>query len=765
MKNFYKLIFVLGFVSWLTKAYAFDQFVIKNIRINGLQRIEVGTVFSYLPVKIGDTLDNDSADEIIKKLYNTGFFKDIRLEEQGGTLIIDLQERPVISELTITGDHEFDHDALVKSLKDNGLADGKIFDQSIIDQAVLSLKSEYYNRGLYSVVITPKVVALVRNRVTVNINIEEGTPAKISEIEFLGAKNFSQSKLEHQIFLTTGNWLSWWYKDNQYSSDKLSGDLETIRNFYLNQGYINFKINSVQVQLSANKKSVYITVNLVEGNQYSIKSIKIAGDSKNVPMSELQKLLTIKPGSIVDQGAINKVSDNIKNKLGKYGYAFAAVNPVPDIDNENKTVAYTFFIDIGKKIYVRKINISGNDKTRDIVIRRELRQTEDALYNSDDIQRSKDRLNLLGYFKNTDVSTTPVPGTNDEVDMNVKVEENNTGSINFGVGYAQGQGLLLNGSISQTNLFGSGKSASINASTSLLNQSIGLSFTDPYALPNGTSLGYDVYDNGYSPNSAGISPYSTQTIGGRVRTGVPVSEFDKINFSLGFENNQISTYGNNVPLRFVQFTNTYGNSVNAVPFSVGWVRNTTDSTLWPTTGALFNQTADMTLPGVGAQYYRLTSQDTWFFPMSTTFTWKTNLQFGLIDAYGSSDMVPFYQNYYMGGINSVRGYYIGSMGPKDTDGSSLGGTREVIFSNELLFPMPGIKEAKSVRLSVFLDSGSLWGGNSFDLTPQQSLRASYGVGLTWISPLGPIKLSYAWPLLNQPNDNLEPFQFMLGTSF
>lgn len=763
MRNIYKYIIIL--LILISKSYAINQFVIKNIRVNGLQRIEVGTVFSYLPVKVGDTLDNEKADEIVKKLYTTGFFKDIRLEEQGGTLIIDLQERPVISALTITGDKEFDHDLLVKSLKDNGLADGRIFDQSVIDQAVMSLKSEYYNRGLYSVSITPKVVALARNRVTVNININEGPPAKIAAIEFVGAKNFSQSKLENQIFLTTGNWLSWWYKDNQYSSDKLSGDLETIRNFYLNQGYINFKINSVQVQLSPDKKSVYITVNLVEGDQYRIKDVKLAGDSRNVPRSQLQELLVIKPHSIVDQGEINKVSEALKNKLGTYGYAFAAVNPIPDINDETKTVAYTFFIDTGKKIYVRKINISGNDKTRDIVVRRELRQNEDSLYDSDQIQRSKDRLNLLGYFKNTDVSTAPVPGTNDEVDMNVKVEENNTGSINFGVGYAQGQGVLLNGSVSQSNLFGSGKSASINASTSLLNQSIGVSFTDPYALANGTSLGYDIYDNGYFPNQSDISPYSTQTLGGRVRTGVPVSEFDKINFSFGFENQQIATYGNNVPLRFVQFINTYGNSVNALPFSVSWVRNTTDSTLWPTTGALFNQVGDMSLPGVGAQYYRFTSQDTWFFPISTNFTWKTNAQVGFINPYGSSSAVPFYQNYYMGGINSVRGYYIGSLGPKDTDGTYLGGTRSVIFSNELLFPMPGIKEAKTVRLSLFLDSGSLWGGNNFDLTPGQSLRASYGVGLNWISPLGPIKLSYAFPLFNQPNDNLEPFQFILGSSF
>lgn len=752
-------------VMMVTRAYAINAFVVKHIRVDGLQRIEIGTVFNYLPVKVGDTLDDNTADEIIQRLYSTGFFKDIRVEEQGNTLIVEVLERPILSDLTITGDHAFDHDQLVKSLKENGLVEGKIFERSVLDQAVLSLKSEYYNRGLYSVSITPKVVELERNRVTVNISIDEGEPAKIVDIDFVGANAFSQSKLLRQIFLSTGNWLSWWFKDNQYSSDKLSGDLETVRSFYLNQGYINFKINSVQVQLSPNKKSVYITVNIVEGAQYRVKTVKLAGENKNVPLSDLQTLLTIKPGAIVDQGAINKVADSIKTKIGEYGYAFASVNPVPDVNESTKTVAYTFFMDTGKRVYVRKINISGNDKTRDVVVRRELRQSEASLYNAAEIQRSKERLNLTGYFKNTDISTTPVPGSNDQVDMNVKVDENNTGSVNFGVGYAQGQGILLNGSLSQTNLFGSGKSASLNASTSALNKSIGLSFNDPYFLTNGTNLGYDIYDTLYSPNAANISPYSTQTVGAKIKTGVPVSEYDKINFGLGFENNQIDLYGNNVPLRFIQFTEQYGNSVNAVPFSVGWVRNTTDSSLWPTTGASYNEVADMTLPAVGAQYYRATSRNTWFFPVSDNFTWKTYAEAGLIDPYGQADLVPFYQNYLQGGINSVRGYYIGSLGPKDTDGSSLGGTREVIFTNELLFPMPGIKQAHTVRLGVFYDLGAVWGGNNFNLSPEQALRASYGPSLAWISPLGPISVTYAFPMFSQSTDNLQPFQFQLGSSF
>lgn len=761
-----KLIIAIGsMLIFIGHAYAFTPFVVKNIRVTGLQRIEAGTVFSYLPVKVGESVTQDTVDKIITKLYQTGFFKDVRVEEQDNVLIIDIVERAIISGLSITGDKAFDHDLLIKSLKENGLAEGKIFDQSVIDEAILGLRSEYYNRGMYLVKITPTIVPLKRNRVSVSIKIVEGDPAKIASILFVGNKVFSNKTLSDEMYLNTGNWLSWWHKDNEYSSNKLSADMEKIRSYYLDRGYINFKINFMQVQLTPDKKFVYITINIVEGSKYTVKGVKLAGDSKNVPLSELEPLILLKPGKVVDQSLINKTVEDLKTKLGHYGYAFANVNPVPEVDEKEKTVSFTFFMDTGKKIYVRQINITGNNKTRDVVIRRELRQPENALYDSSAIKRSKDRINVLGYFKSADITPVPVPEIGDDVDLNVKVEETNTGSINFGVGYAQGQGVLLNGSISQSNLFGSGKLASLSASTSQLNQSLSLSFTDPYYKPNGTSLGYDIYDNGYSPDQAGISPYSTQTIGGRVRLGIPVSEFDKINFSTGFENNQINLSSTNVPLRFVQFTNQYGSLVNDIPVSVGWVRNTTDSTLWPTTGALYNQTFDATMPYVGAQYYRFTSDNTWFKPIgSSDYVWRSNAKFGTINPYNGST-VPFYQNYFLGGINSIRGYYIGTIGPRDTDGSSLGGTNEVVWTNDILFPMPGIKDQHLVRLGVFYDMGSLWGGNSFGLTPEQSFRASYGVGLTWISPLGPIKLTYALPMFNQPNDDLQPFQFQLGTSF
>lgn len=766
MKNIKKFLFYLGILIMSIKAYAFTPFVIKNIRVTGLQRIEIGTIYSYLPVKVGDTLTEAQTDEIIKKLYGTGFFKDVRLEEDDGALIINVIERPVIAELSITGDHAFDHDKLVKALNDNGLMSGRIFDQSVLDEAILSLKSEYYNRGLYSVIVNSQVIPLKRNRVAVNIAVSEGISAKISSIQFVGNSSFSSSKLQSLMFLTTGNIFSFWYKDNQYSNDKLSADADNIKAFYMNQGYINFKISSIQVQLSPDKKSVFITININEGSQYHLKDIKLGGSTKSVPKEDLEKLVTLRSGEIVNQEKLNKDIDNMKTELGNYGYAFATINPIADVDEKSKTVSYTLFVDTGNKVYIRNINISGNDRTRDIVVRRELRQNEGGLYNSKKIKRSKDRINLLGYFEDVDVSTQPVDGANNnQVDMQVKVKEKNTGSISGSVGYAQGQGLLLSAGLSQSNLFGSGKALSLNASTSSISNAASLSFTDPYFRPNGTSLGYDLYYNQYLPyNLINGSPYSTQTLGFKARTSVPVSELDKINFGVGVEAVQVDLIGNNVPLRFVNFNQQYGSRIYDFPISVGWVRNTTDSMLWPTQGAIFSQTADGTLPITQPQYYRFTSQNTWFLPISENFTWKTSGMFGFINSYGGG-AVPFYQNYYMGGISSLPGYYMNSLGPNDTDGIALGGTREVTLTNDLLFPLPGFKDNHTVRMGAFFDVGSLWGGDSFNVTPMQEFRASYGLSLTWFSPLGPMKISYALPLFNKPNDILEPFQFMLGTSF
>lgn len=756
------LIYLFGLV--IAKLAFANEFTIRHIRVNGLQRIEMGTVYSYLPVKEGDLFTDDIGNSIIHRLYETGFFKDVRIEEQNKDLIIDVNERPIIDGLDINGDSAFDHERLMKSLSGNGLANSLIFDQSTLDAAILSLKMEYYNRGMYAVQIVPKVTELSRNRVNILIDINEGGNAQIAQINFVGNKHYSEGTLRGMMFLSMGNMMSWWYKDNQYSSDKLSGDLETIKSFYLNNGYIDFKINSIQVQLSSNKKKVSINVNMNEGEQYRLGKTVVAGDVKDADLGALQRIVTLRRGQIINQEALVRNADSIKLELGKLGYAFASVTPIPEIVDGN-IVNYTMMVDTGKKVSVRNIIISGNEKTRDIVIRREMRQQEAAIYNEEAIRRSKERLDSLGFFKMTDVSTSPVPGTVDQVDINVKTEENSTGSFNIGAGYAQGQGIILNGGISQNNIFGSGKSVSLNASTSSLTRSVSLSFTDPYFLSNGTSLGYDVYTMSQTPYKTGISPYKTDNNGVKMRTTIPLSEYDRTVMSVGFENNQVTLIGGFIPLRFVQFNEHYGDSVNEVSYSIGWARNTTDNMLWPTRGANYNNTFDVTMPGIGAQYYRVQTAGTWFFPISQDFVWKTKGEASFINAYGSSSLVPFYQNFYEGGINSLRGFYMGSLGPRDTDGSSLGGTRWLGVTNDLLFPMPFVKQDKTTRLNLFADAGTLFGGSGFDLTPEQMFRASYGAGMTWVSPMGPIKLSYAIPLFAQPNDRIEKFQFLFGSSF
>lgn len=759
--------FLLTFlISSLAKfAFAMTPFKVNEIKVKGLQRIEIGTVYNYLPIKIGEEINDDIADDIITNLYKTGFFKDIRLERNNNTLVIIVYERPIISEITITGDHEFDHEKLIDALKNNSLSSGKIFDQSILDQALLLLKSEYYNRGLYSVEIKSTVVSLIRNRVSININITENSHAKIASIMFTGNHAFSRFALLGVMELTSGTLLSWWNHNNQYSSDKLSLDLEKIRSLYFDKGYINSKINSVQVQLSSNKRYIYITINIKEGKQYKIGGISIKGELKDVPKNQIESLITVKNGQIANLVEINKNIDDIKRKLGNYAYANATISVIPDIDEINHLVSYTIFIDIGKKLYVRNINISGNDKTRDTIIRRELRQIERSLYNSSKIERSKERLYLLGAFKNVEITQIPVAGVNNQVDLNLKVEEEKTASIRLGLGYTQGTGISVYGALSENNLFGSGKALAFNANTSLLNQNVTLSFTDPYFLLNGTSLGYDLYYNNYTPNKANISPYATQTLGFITKTGIPVSEYDSITFSAEYANNQISLNALNVPYRFIQFKSVYGGNVNEIPVSVSWKRDTTDNALWPTYGGKFEEKFSISIPGIGPQYYQLVSKNAWYLPLTKNLTYKFNATLGIINPYGNTTFTPYYKNFYAGGITTLPGFYMGSLGPRDTDNSFMGGTREILIENDLLFPMPIIKDSRAVRLGIFFDMGSVWGGGNFNLTPAQMFRASVGIGAGWISPLGVIRFSYAKPLFTQPNDILEPFQFTFGTNF
>jgi len=746
-----------------TAVWAADPFVIKDIRVEGLQRTEAGTVFNYLPVKVGDTFDDEKARQAIKSLFATGFFDDVRVESRDGVVIVAVAERPVITQLNINGASEFSKDQLKKALKDNGFAESMIFDQALLDGAVQELKRQYYSRGKYAVEITPQVTKLERNRVAVTLDINEGITAVIKDIHIVGAKAFSQDDLLDQMSLETGGWFSLITKDNQYSKQKLTGDLEKLKAFYQNQGYLEFNVESTQVSISADKQSVYLTLNITEGKKFTVSDIKLAGDLK-VPEEELRKLILLKPGEVFDNEKVTNSVKALTDRLGNDGYAFANINALPDINRDKQQVAFTFFVDPGRKTYVRRVNITGNTKTRDEVVRRELRQLEGATYDAADVKRSKERIELLGYFEDVTVETPAVPDAPDQVDMNINLKERPTGSISAGVGYVQGEGIQLSGSISQSNIFGSGKYMALSVSNGSVNKDVSISFTDPYFTQDGVSLGYDVYHRVYNPDANNTSAYKTSTNGVDMRFGVPVTEYDRINFSLGPEQTTITTYSTS-PQRYINFVDEFGNINWTLLGKVSWARDTRDSSLWPTRGALISAGIDAGLPGGDLEYYRLSHKEQWFFPLSKTYTLMLNGELGYAAGYGKTSTLPFFQNFYLGGIGSVRGYTNNSIGPQDTNGDFMGGTHKAVFNAEVLFPFPGMKDNKSVRASVFFDSGTLWDQTQPGSTPSSGLRYSTGVAVTWLSPLGPMKFSYADPLRKESSDSIERFQFQLGTVF
>ena len=752
--------------------WAAAPFVVKDIRVEGIQRTEPGTVFNYLPLKVGDTFSDDKAEAAIKALFATGFFNDVRVETEDGIVIVSVDERPVIAQLAINGAKEFDKDQLKKALKENGLAESRIFDRALLDQAVQELKRQYFSRGKYSVQITPSVTKLERNRVAVTLDISEGAAARIKQIRIVGNQAFSESDLRDEFALTEPGWLTWATKDDQYSKQKLSGDLEKLRAFYLNRGYFEFNIDSTQVAISPDKKDIFITVNVSEGKKYVVSDVKLAGDLI-VPEEELKNLLVIKPGEVFTRDKINDSVTALTDRLGTEGYAFANVNAVPEVDKENGKVGFTFFVDPGRRTYVRKINIVGNTRTRDEVVRREMRQMEAGWYDAGKIKRSKERLDLLGYFTDVNVETPAVPDTADQVDVNFKVTEKPTGNVTLGAGFAQNEGLILSAGIAQSNFFGSGKAVSASFNTSKVNRFLNLSFTDPYFTQDGVSIGYDLYTRRYSPYQSSTYNYQTDTTGAAVRFGIPITEYDTVNTSVGVEQTKVTTFSDS-PQRYKDYVTEFGNNNVNYLLRAGWARDTRDSYLWPTKGRVTRANAELSAPGSDIQYYRLTASQQWFYPLSKRLVFAVNGEVGMVDAYGQTNSVPFFQNFYLGGIGSVRGFETGSIGPKDTSSSgstdAVGATRRAIANAELLMPFPGMKDDKTLRLSAFFDAGVLWGFDKKYLTNQgtswnDTLRYSTGMALSWLSPLGPMKFSLAYPLKKDESDKLQRFQFTLGSVF
>jgi outer membrane protein insertion porin family len=750
-------------------AWAFEPFVVKDIRVEGIQRTEAGTVFSYLPVRVGDTFTEAQAADAIRALFATGFFSDVRIEVEDDVIVVLVDERPAIADITFVGVKEFDKDALKKGLREVGLAEARIFDRALLDRAEQELKRQYLSRGKYGAEITTTVTPLERNRVAINFTVDEGAVARIRQIRIVGNQAFSESSLLKLFELSTPGWLTWYTKSDRYSRQKLSADLETLRSYYLDRGYMDFNIESTQVSITPDKRDIYITINISEGEQYTVSAIRFAGELV-LPEEEYQRLAALRPGDIFSREKLTRTTTAVIDRLGNEGYAFANVNAAPEVDKEAREVAFTIFVDPGRRVYVNRINVGGNTKTRDEVVRREIRQLEGAWYDAEKINRSRQRIDRLGYFEEVNVQTPAVPGTTDQVDVNFTVKERPTGNLMLGAGFSSAERLVLSGSISQENLFGSGKSLSLGLNTAKSGRTLSLSFTDPYYTIDGVSLGYDVYHRTFDPsNISTVARYKTVATGAGLRLGYPIGEDDMINFGLGVDRTRITTYEDS-PAQYLRFCREFGCSdpsgvgtvsVNSLLASAGWSRDTRDSFIYPRAGAYQRVYGEGAVPPGKLRFAKISYQYQHWFPIGINQALMLNADLGWAKGYGGKPL-PFYKNFYAGGIGSVRGFEQSTIGPKEA-GEAIGGTRLVVGNAEYYFPLPGSGMDRSFRMSVFFDAGYVWGdGQKVNFG---DMRYSTGLAFSWSSPIGPLKFSFGHPLKKDRDDEVQRFQFQLGTVF
>jgi outer membrane protein insertion porin family len=755
------LISLFSLLAWAGIAVAGDSFSVSDIKVEGLQRISEGTVFNYLPVQIGDKIDTARTQEIISALYKTGFFKNITLLRDGDVLIIKVLEQPSIASITVTGNDELPTDDLMDGLKKAGLTEGRVLDVSLLDRIKQDLQRQYFVRGFYAVQIEAKVEPTGENQVNVQINIQEGEVARIRKINIIGARHFDEDKLLDQMQLGIPAWYAFFSDRDQYSKQKLAADFETLKSYYLDRGYINFNIESAQVTITPDRKSVFITLNIHEGEQYSISSLDLSGELI-VPKEELEALVTLNEGDIFSRRKVNDISTAISDRLGNEGYAFANVNAVPEIDSKNKQVAITFFVDPGKRVYVRRINISGNEKTEDEVIRREFRQMEGAWLSTGKLNRSQVRVQRLSYLEQVTMETPLVPGSNDEVDVNMSVSERASGSLMVGLGYSDSEGLLLNGSISQDNFFGTGKRVSAEVNTSKANKIYSFTHTDPYYTLDGVSRSLRLSYRKTDASQANLANYLADVLSASMTFGIPMSEYDTVRIGLGYDNTSISTTGS-TPQSYLDFLSANTDKFDVLRLSLGWSHDTRDKTVFATEGVLQSLTGDVTFPVSGLDFYKISSRSRIYFPLSKRLTSSFDAEINYGDSYGDTTELPFFERFYAGGAHSVRGYRANSLGPRENN-VNLGGDFRVIGGAELIFPPPfGEEENSTVRMSLFWDIGNVF--NGIEYYNASELRQSTGLGLIWLSPIGPLSFSVARPLNDQPGDSTESFQFTLGTLF
>lgn len=743
-------------------AWAVDPFTVRDIRLEGLQRVEPGTIFASLPFRVGETYTDDKGAGAIQALFGLGLFKDVRLEVSGDVLVVIVEERPTVADVDFVGAKEFDKEALKKALREIGLADGRPFDKALADRAEQELKRQYINRSLYGAEVLTTVTPIERNRVNVTFSVTEGDVAKIKEIRIVGNKAFSESTLRNLFDLDTGGWLSWYTKSDRYSRAKLNADIETLRSYYLTRGYLEFKVDSTQVAISPNKQDISLTINVSEGERFTVSGVKLEGNYLERD-DEFKSLVTIKPGEAYNADQVAQTVKAFTEYYGSFGFAFAKVEARPEIDRANNRVAFVLQGDPSRRAYVRRINVSGNNRTRDEVVRREFRQFEASWYDGDKIRLSRDRVDRLGYFTEVNIDTQEVPGTTDQVDLNMAVVEKPTGNLQLGAGYSSADKVSLSFGFKQENAFGTGNYLGLEVNTGKYNRQLVVSTVDPYFTADGISRTIDVYTRTSRPydSQSGTfgSDYALKTTGASIRFGVPFSEVDTVYFGGGVE--QIDISGTNLPVVYRDYIRTFGAKSNTFPLTLGWSRDERDSALVPTTGRFQRVYGDWGVLG-DARFLRGNYQFQQYIPLNKQFTVAVNTELGWGKGLNGQPF-PVFKNSYSGGLGSVRGFEPGSLGPRDADGNSIGGPKKITLNAELLAPFPGAGNDRTLRLFGFVDAGNVFGENEkYNL---RELRASTGIGVSWISPLGPLRLAFAHPVKKKPGDKIQRLQFQIGTSF
>jgi len=741
-------------------ALALEPFKLKDIRIEGLQRVESGTVFASLPFRIGDLYNDDSGAAAIRALFALGLFKDVRLDAQGDVLVVIVEERPSISEVEWVGLKEFDKDVLIKALKEIGIADGRPFDKALADKAEQELKRQYITRSLYGAEVLTTATPVDRNRVKLTFTITEGGPSKIKEIRITGNQSFSEGTLKDQLILDVGGWMSWFTKSDRYSRTKLNADLESLRSYYLARGFLEFRVDSTQVAISADKQDISIAINVTEGERFVVSGVKLEGNYLGKD-DEFKALVKIGLGQPYNAETLAETTKAFTDYFGKFGFAFARVDARPEIDRVNNRVNFVLQADPARRAYVRRINVAGNNRTRDEVIRREFRQFESAWYDSDKIKLSRDRVDRLGFFTEVNIETQEVPATNDQVDLTITVVEKPTGSISLGAGFSSAENVTLSFGVRQENAFGSGNYLATEINTSRYNRAFVVSTTDPYFTPDGVSRTIDVFQRTSRPYLGDISAYSLVNSGFGLRFGVPFTEIDTVYFGINYEQTTINP-GNNLPNAYVQYVQQFGYTSTALPLTVGWSRDGRDSALVPNRGMLQRFNSDLSATG-DARYIRTNYQVQQYTPLSKKFTLALNADLGWGQGL-SNRPYPLFKNYFVGGLGSVRGFQQSTLGPTDsTNTLFLGGAKKIVMNAEVLAPFPGAGNDRTLRLFGFTDVGRAFGEN--EKVSLKELRSSVGIGLSWISPMGPLRFSYALPMKRTDTDKIQKLQFQIGTSF